>query len=91
MPIIRTTITTERTPTDMELLQRNLEGFRDATWTTGDGSRIRVQAMSDSHLHYALAKAHRGEYPDSVSRNTGIAALKAEAARRLLRIWTGKL
>lgn len=59
----------------------------DSTWTTADGSKVRVQAMSDSHLHYALAKAYRGEYPDSASRLAGIDALKAEAARRLLRTW----
>lgn len=59
----------------------------DATWTTGDGSKVRVQAMSDSHLHFALAKAYRGEYVDSASRLAGIDALKAEAARRLLRTW----
>lgn len=52
-------------------------------WTTGDGSRIQVGAMTDSHLFYALAKARRGEYPDTASRATGVRALKLEAFRRL--------
>lgn len=59
----------------------------DATWTQADGTKIRVQAMSDSHLHFALAKAYRNEYGTSADRLTGIDALKAEAARRLLRFW----
>lgn len=52
-------------------------------WTTGDGSRVEVGGMTDSHLFYALAKAGRGEYPDCKSRQTGIRALKIEAFRRL--------
>ncbi len=82
------TSTIENVPTEMDQLRNNLRGFADAEWTQGDGSRIRVGMMTDQHLHYALAKAYRGEYPDYVSRRTGIAALKAEAARRLLRAWT---
>lgn len=54
-----------------------------ALWTTGDGSRIQVGAMTDQHLFYGLAKAMRGEYPDSASRATGVCALKLEAFRRL--------
>ena len=54
-----------------------------ALWTPGDGSRVQVSAMTDQHLHYALAKATRGEYPDSASRRTGVRALKIEAFRRL--------
>lgn len=54
-----------------------------AEWTNGDGSKTQVGAMSPQHLHYALAKALRGEYPDSASRRTGVRALKIEAFRRL--------
>jgi hypothetical protein len=63
----------------------------DGTWTTGDGTRVRVQAMSDSHLFYAIAKGRRGEYPDSYSRRTGIRALEVEALRRLIKVvgWNG--
>lgn len=39
--------------------------------------------MTDQHLFYALAKARRGEYPDSHARATGIEALELEAFRRL--------
>jgi len=39
--------------------------------------------MSDSHLHFALAKAYRAEYPDARSRQTGVEALHSEALRRL--------
>src|SRR5688572_31835214 len=35
------------------------------------------------HLFYALAKARRGEYPDTHARATGIEALELEAFRRL--------
>ena len=58
----------------------------DATWTQADGTKIRVQAMSDSHLHFALAKAYR-KRENRPAGTTGIEALKAEAARRLLRFW----
>ncbi len=54
-----------------------------ALWTAGDGARIQVGAMTHSHLFYALAKAGRGEYPDSASRQTGVRALQLEAFRRL--------
>jgi len=53
------------------------------TWTSGDGSRIEVGCMTDQHLFYALAKARRGEYPDTHARATGIEALELEAFRRL--------
>lgn len=53
------------------------------TWTTSDGSRIQVGAMTDQHLFYALAKARRGEYPDSHARQTGIETLEVESFRRL--------
>lgn len=52
-------------------------------WTTGDGSRIEVTKMTDAHLHYAIAKIYRGEYPDAKCRTLGFNALKREAARRL--------
>lgn len=52
-------------------------------WTCGDGKAIEVGSMTDSHLFYALAKAGRGEYPDTYSRQTGVRALKIEAFRRL--------
>jgi hypothetical protein len=84
------TSTIENVPTEMDLLKNNLLGFENAEWSTGDGTRIRVRDMTNSHLHYALAKAYRNEYPDYVSRSAGIAALKAEAARRLLGIWVKK-
>jgi hypothetical protein len=63
----------------------------DALWTTGDGSRVPVKAMSDSHLFYALAKAKRGEYPDSYSRKVQVGTLESEALRRLLKVtdWNG--
>lgn len=63
----------------------------DGLWTTGDGSRVRVDAMSDSHLFYAIAKARRGEYPDTYSRKVEISTLEAEALRRLLKVtgWNG--
>lgn len=63
----------------------------DGLWTTGDGSRVRVDAMSDSHLFYALAKARRGEYPDTYSRKVEVSALEAEVLRRLLKVvgWNG--
>lgn len=77
----------EQDQTRLASLRRFVGQHTDSTWTTADGSKVRVQAMSDSHLHYALAKAYRGEYPDSASRLAGIDALKAEAARRLLRTW----
>ncbi len=54
-----------------------------AMWTTGDGGRIQVGYMTDAHLFYALAKAGRGEYPDTASRATGVRVLKIEAFRRL--------
>jgi hypothetical protein len=56
---------------------------RYATWTCSDGRRVPVRTMSDSHLFYAIAKARRGEYPDSYSRKTGVEALEREALRRL--------
>lgn len=77
----------EQDQTRLGSLRRFIASKADATWTTGDGTKVRVQAMSDSHLHFALAKAYRGEYIDSASRLAGIDALKAEAARRLLRTW----
>lgn len=58
-------------------------------WTTGDGTRIPVGNMTDSHLFYALAKAKRGEYPDTASRATGVCALELEAFRRLRNQLTG--
>lgn len=53
-------------------------------WTCGDGKRVRVSEMNDSHLFYAIAKAFRQEYPDARTREVGIDALKAEALRRLV-------
>ena len=35
----------------------------DGLWTTGDGSRVPVANMSDSHLFYAVAKARRTPRP----------------------------
>lgn len=60
---------------------------KDATglWTTGDGSRVPVATMSDQHLFYALAKARRGEYPDTYSRKVEVAVLESEALRRLIK------
>jgi hypothetical protein len=55
------------------------------SWTCGDGRAVLVKDMTDSHLHFAIAKAFRNEYPDSRSRDTGVEALKREALRRLLR------
>lgn len=54
-------------------------------WTTGDGSRVPVADMADQHVFYALAKARRGEYPDSYSRKVDVATLESEALRRLLK------
>jgi hypothetical protein len=81
------------TPTERRTLNRlaALRAFTtrhlESTWTQADGAKVRVQGMSDSHLHYALAKAYRNEYGTSIDRLTGIDALKAEAARRLLAKW----
>lgn len=63
----------------------------DGLWTTGDGSRVPVASMTDSHLFYALAKARRGEYPDTYSRKVEVSTLEAEALRRLLKVvgWNG--
>lgn len=52
-------------------------------WTTGDGRRIPVTEMSNPHLYYAIAKIHRGEYPDSKCREVGLPALQKEVLRRL--------
>jgi hypothetical protein len=65
-------------------LRKAVAAYADATWTQADGAKVRVQAMSDAHLHFALAKAYRGEFAVSADRMTGIEALKAEATRRLL-------
>jgi hypothetical protein len=59
------------------------------TWTTGDGGRVSIRYMSNSHLFYAIAKAHRGEYPDQHARRTGVDALKREALRRLAKTVAG--
>ncbi len=67
----------------MEHIQRLMNRSRGAVWTCGDGARIPVTAMSDSHIFYALAKVRRMEYPDSKSRETGAQALEGEALRRL--------
>lgn len=53
------------------------------TWTTHTGARVDVRRMGFDHLFYAIAKASRGEYPDSHARRTGVEALKREALRRL--------
>jgi hypothetical protein len=60
---------------------------KDATglWTTGDGSRVPVANMPDQHLFYALAKARRGEYPDTYSRKVEVAVLESEVLRRLIK------
>jgi hypothetical protein len=68
---------------------RVVTSIRESTglepWTCGDGRAVLVKDMTDSHLHFAIAKAFRNEYLDSRSRNTGVEALKREALRRLLR------
>jgi hypothetical protein len=66
-----------------ERLMALTEPNQVAQWTCGDGSRVEVGAMRDSHLFYALAKAGRGEYPDSHARQVGVRALELEALRRL--------
>lgn len=77
----------ERTKLDqLARFERLAEGNLDTLWTTGDGSKVRVSAMSDSPLFFALAKAFRGEYYVSADRQKGIEALKLEAARRLLKL-----
>ncbi len=68
---------------DALVLADRTEPNQVKTWTTGDGSRVQVGAMTDQHLFYALAKARRGEYPDTHARATGIEALELEAFRRL--------
>lgn len=52
-------------------------------WTDHSGARIPVKTISDAHLFYAIAKAFRGEYPDSKTWADGVAALKREALSRL--------
>jgi hypothetical protein len=70
-----------------DLIRTKAEGL----WTTGDGGRVPVAGMSDSHLFYALAKARRGEYPDTYSRKVEVRTLEAEVLRRLLKVvgWNG--
>lgn len=72
----------QRSP-DRLVLANLTEPNQVTLWTSGDGSRAPVASMTDAHLHYALAKAGRGEYPDSASRAAGVRALKLEAFRRL--------
>jgi hypothetical protein len=61
-----------------------------AEWTCGDGRRVKVREMENAHLFYAIAKGMRNEYPCSLSRKTGIEALRAEAVRRILGHWVEK-
>lgn len=72
----------------MRSLGLRVEQLRRSTgmelWTCHDGHRVPVNDMDDAHLFFAIAKAHRMEYPDSQSRKAGIAALRKEALRRLL-------
>jgi hypothetical protein len=63
-----------------------LKTSADGLWTTGDGSRVPVASMSDQHVFYALAKARRGEYPDTYSRKVEVGVLESEALRRLLKV-----
>ncbi len=62
-----------------ELATRHL----DTVWTSQDGRELRVQAMSDSHLFYALAKGRRGEYGTWSEGAFKVKALESEALRRL--------
>lgn len=56
---------------------------RQDEWVSGDGARVRIQDMTDSHLFFSLAKGYRGEYgPRSVAQSR-MPALEAEAKRRL--------
>lgn len=64
-------------------IERIINRSRGQSWTCGDGKRVPINEMSDSHLFYALAKARRSEYPDSWSRQVGVQALEGEALRRL--------
>lgn len=63
-----------------ESLLGRIEASKNAEWITGDGSKVRVQVMNDSHLFYAIAKGMRGEY--GAART--ITHLKNEALRRLI-------
>jgi hypothetical protein len=55
----------------------------EATWRSQDGREIRVQAMSQAHLLYALAKAERGEYGARSFAGNRVGALESELLRRL--------
>ena len=64
-----------------EYISGRIEASKDATWQTGAGETIRVQAMNSSHLHYAIAKGLRGEY----HAHRTIMHLENEALRRLVK------
>jgi hypothetical protein len=64
-------------------IEGRLEASKDAEWCKGDGNAIRVQAMSGSHLFYAIAKGYRGEYPPHYARS--LVHLENEALRRLIK------
>lgn len=65
---------------EMDRVQARIEASKDATWITGDGTPIRVQAMHGAHLFYAIAKGLRCEY----GAGRSLTHLKNEALRRLL-------
>jgi hypothetical protein len=56
---------------------------RQDEWVSGDGARVKIADMTDSHLFFSLAKGYRGEYgPRSVAQSR-MPSLEAEAKRRL--------
>jgi hypothetical protein len=69
-----------------ERFERN-ETMNRAQWTCGDGRRMFIKDMEPAHLHFALAKGYRQEYPDSRTRALGMQALEAEACYRLVKQW----
>lgn len=61
-------------------LNRLFAGNEDATWASARGD-VRVHSMSDSHLHYAIAKGLRGEY----EYPRDLRVLQIEVVRRILK------
>jgi len=66
----------------LQAIEGRLAASKDAEWMTGRGEIVRVQAMSGSHLFYAIAKGYRGEYPPQYAR--ALIHLENEAMRRLI-------
>lgn len=66
-----------------EAILGRIQSSRNAEWPSSSGT-VRVQAMNTSHLHYAIAKGERGEYPRGCGYGQAMQHLKNEALRRLI-------